>query len=324
MGLLSSLLGQGGARKGERTGAPPLATFSFSDKFVDIPGYDMFGQFDRSPNGRFFLVWRDSYGLTRNGVTETVQGRYMLFDGERAVCDARMARPNDGKVSDTGVFILNDWGSGSNLSGTFFAFRPDGSEILRQDYQANLYNNGLSRDGRWAACQTCMAPHSRDGNVLTMFDLQAGKERSRWMAESGWPEGYEFTEDGSRVILTVRDVGKFAYSMDGAFLDRQAWLDAGIASGQLQIIANVLQEAGESPDADDLRKAIDGIDAALANPRNSDSRTQAYALGLKGKCYDRLGAWTEALANYEAALAKDPKVGTKRRAAQIRKALSNK
>ncbi|MDE3021537.1 MAG: hypothetical protein KGI54_06715 [Pseudomonadota bacterium] len=306
MGLLSKLLGRGNSRKGVRAGVPPSATFSFSDRFVNIPGYDMFGQFDHSPNRRFFLVWRDSYGSSSDGVTETIQGRYMLFDGERAVCDLRMARPNDGKVSDTGVFILNDWGGRSDLSGTFYAFRPDGPEILHQDYQANLYNNGLARDG----------------NVLTIFDLQAGKEYSRWRAESGWPEGYEFSEDGSRVSLTVRGIGKFAYSLDGAFLDRQAWFDAGIASGQMQIIASLLRETGDVPNADKLRKAIGGIDAALANPRNSDSRTQAYALRLKAECYDKLGALTEALANYDAALSKDSKIGAKRRAAQIRKVLS--
>ena len=110
MGLLSKLF-----RKRDPPAKEPaprhvsFATFHFSDSFVDIRKYDMFGQFARSPNGRYLLVWRDSSNELTNDNSRTVKGRYMLFDGELALCDARMERPNDGKVADTGVFILNDW-----------------------------------------------------------------------------------------------------------------------------------------------------------------------------------------------------------------------
>lgn len=52
-------------------------------------------------------------------------GRYLLIDDDRLVVDARMQRPQDGKVADDGTFILNDWGDSDALSGTFYAFRSD-------------------------------------------------------------------------------------------------------------------------------------------------------------------------------------------------------
>jgi hypothetical protein len=86
-----------------------------------------------------------------------------------------MPRPNDGKVEDNGVFILSDWGSIETLNGTFAAFCPDGTPILSRKLKANLFNNGLSPDGRWAVCQTANAP-SDDSGRLFVFDLALGRK----------------------------------------------------------------------------------------------------------------------------------------------------
>lgn len=327
MGLLSKLFG---SKKSPGSGSvtppqtPALATFHFSDRFVRISQHDMFGEFSRSPNGRYMLVWQDAHLQAINGKTHTIKGRYMLFDRDRVLCDAHMERPNDGKVSDSGAFILNDWRSfGGELQGTFYAFRSDGSEILRQNYCANLYNNGLSRDGHWAACQTCNAPSERDGSILTIFNLDRGKEHARWSAESGWPDGYEFAENENKIFLVSRDLGKFAYSLDGEFLDRQTWQDAGIANGNVYIIANALQQMGDTPLPNVLTRMITGLDIALKKPHNSDTYSQAHILRLKGECHDKLSDWKSALECYEAALALNDKVGAKRRVSQIRKAVKD-
>lgn len=325
MGLFSWLFGNGDRPGGAKAASAGDSSFEFSDRFVDIRKYGMFGQFARSPNGRYLLVWRDSYGITTNGKSRRVSGRYMLLDGERLLCDDKMERPNDGKVADDGVFILNDWHDFTGeLRGTFCAFRPDGSAILKRDFKANLYNNGLSRDGRWAACQTCNAPDETDGSVLTVFDLEAAKEYARWRAESGWPDSYEFSENGSKVLLGVRDLGKFAYSLDGEFLDRNAWLDAGVEQGDIYIIGNLLSEIEGDQAEETLRRALAGLDRALQKPANSDPRTRAHILKLKGDCFDRLKNWKDALVCFDEALELNPKVGAKRRSSQIRKTLTEK
>jgi hypothetical protein len=123
---------------------------------VSVPEIDMIGQRFTSRNGRFTLLWRDRYWA----YGEPVGGRYVLIDGDAPVVDAGMERPQDGKVADEGTFVLNDWGDSQQLSGTFRAFRSDGSVILSRSYSANLLNNGLSKDGRLAVCQTANSPGS--------------------------------------------------------------------------------------------------------------------------------------------------------------------
>ena len=121
-----------------------------SERIVVVAELDFVGERISSPDGRFTLLWRDrhwAYG-------EPVAGRYLLIDGETVLVDQGMERPQDGKVADGGNFILNDWGDSDALSGTFRAFRSDGSVILARSYSANLLNNGLSDDGRLAVCQT--------------------------------------------------------------------------------------------------------------------------------------------------------------------------
>lgn len=314
MGMLSKLFGS--------AGAPEFATFDFDDQHVGILKYHMFGQFTYSLSRRYFLVWRDSNSHFNTDSSCTSSGRVMLFEGERVLCDLQLKRPHDGKVADSGVFIINDWDSDKDgLGGTFCAYHSDGSTIVRQSYKANLYNNGLSLDGRWAACQTCNSPDHLDGSVLTIFDLSASKERSRWSAECGWPDGYEFSEDGGKLFLVVRDLGSFTYSLDGEFLDRQAWLDAGIACGHVSIAMKILAQTGDAATSDVLHRIIVGLDTASKYPRNGDPRNQAQILTLMGQCHDKLSDWTAALKCYDAALALNSNVSVKRRATQIRKVI---
>jgi hypothetical protein len=83
-----------------------------ASQFFEIPARNFFGECARSRNGRFLLTWAD----------DSARGRYFLLCDNRILAEGRMARPNDGKVADNGTFILNQWGSGDGLRGTFRAF----------------------------------------------------------------------------------------------------------------------------------------------------------------------------------------------------------
>lgn len=91
-------------------------------------------------------------------------------------------------MADNGTFTLNDWRFTSALAGTFLAFRADGSPIIAHDFAANIYESGLSPDGRLAVCQACNASNSEDSSRLVIFDLEAG------------------VETGSGLVAAVQDV----------------------------------------------------------------------------------------------------------------------
>lgn len=247
MSWLRRLLG-GEATKSRTTASAPAAVAAtgpmrvnitaHSRRIVSMPEIDMVGERTTSPDGRYTLLWQDRYLM--NGAP--VGGRYLLIDVDTVAVDGKMERPQDGKVANNGTFILNDWGDSQQLSGTFQAFRCDGSPIVSRSYSANLLNNGLSRDGQLAVCQTCNAPGSPDSSILTLFDLAAGAEVASWTPESGWARAYEFPDGGERVRMLRGDRPSLDYSLTGDFLDRRLWLEDEVRRGTLYVIRKALGE----------------------------------------------------------------------------------
>ncbi|MGQ0588654.1 MAG: hypothetical protein ACT4N8_03855 [Sphingosinicella sp.] len=283
-------------------------------RIVSIPELDMVGERAASANGRYTLVWHDRRWIDGN-VTE---GRYLLIDGDTVFVDAKMERPQDGKVADAGTFILNDWGDSDALSGTFHAFRNDGSPLLSRRFSANLLNNGLSSDGRLAACQTCNAPGSPDSSILTVFDLAAGAVVAAWTAESGWATGYEFPEGGDRIRMVRGDRPSLDYSLEGAFLHRRLWLQDEVNRGTLYVIRKALAE-GEAATGLSVEALRSGVRRALAE---GGERFEPEAWRLLGEIEESAGNASAALDAYDRALMANPKIGVAKRAAALRKELA--
>jgi hypothetical protein len=319
MGLWNFLFG-GGNGGNPNGSAPPDLTEGdggFGRDIVNIPSSNFYGISSKSPNGRFTIAWVDG------GPDQSRRGRYVVLDRGKLVAEGKMSRPNDGKVANNGVFILNDWGAIETLSGTLTAFGPDGTSTLSRKLKANLFNNGLSADGRWAVCQTANAP-SEDSGRLFVFDLVAGKEVSSWQAESGWANVYEFSTDGTTIYLGYFDGTKFAYTREGEFIDRTLWLTVGLQKGNLLVVETLLSECDNRPSHQLTDLLFPAIDRALAAMRKDDVRTQARGLRLRGTCLESIGETGQALLAYEQALSLDPKIGVKRKASQLRKSLDTK
>lgn len=321
MGVLDWIKGTGrkpvAAKGGGSSGGS--ARYEITAGLIFINGRDFVGSYSRSPNGRFVLAWRDANDAgTRGGARANGHGRYILIDGDAIVAEGRVERPNDGKVADTGVFILNDWLFFSErLEGVFRAFQRDGAPILSRRFEANLYNNGLSEDGRFAACQTCNAD-SDYGNKLTIFDLEAAAELASVTPESGWAKDYVFPADHQTIELIYGDDARFAYDLNGNFRDRPRWIGAGLAKGDVYLIQRLMAQARPTPEPSEQAQWIKGLTVALARG-SEDLRLRALAFKLRGTCHDQNGAAEEALADFDAALAIDPKIGVKRRADALRR-----
>ena len=225
-------------------------------------------------------------------------------------------------VANNGVFILNDWEFSGALSGTFFVFRPDGRPLLSRKFKANLLNNGLSADGQLAVCQTCNSPDTQDSAILTVFDLQAEREVASWRPESGWANVYQFANGNQTIRLGYSNGGTFDYRITGEFIDRDRWIDFELAHGNLLLVESLLKDMAGGPPRALAEKLQVGIDVALAAGPRTDSRTRAWGLKLRGMCLEAQHAPSQALTAYEQALSLDPKIGVKRRADQLRKAVT--
>jgi hypothetical protein len=232
-----------------------------------------------------------------------------------------MQRPNDGKVADNGTFVLNDWRFSNDFSGIFWAFRADGSVILSRSFSANLLNNGLSADGAFACCQTANAS-TEDGSVLAVFDLSAGKEISVFTPESGWASDYEFLpEIGTVRLLYAQDGDAFAYGLDGEFTEREKWVATRLDRGDIDIVKRVMDEAGNQPEPQLAARLLASIEAGLRRLDARDKYSLSLAWKLKGEILEVLDMPQDALSAYERALTSNPKIGVKRHAERLRKAL---
>lgn len=293
-------------------------------KFMRLRSRDFYGQFLRSPNGKYALGWRDAPdegGV--GGFRESGPGRYLLIESEseRIIAEGCMARPNAGKIANDGTFILNDSGFGSRLSGVFSAFRSNGYSIITREFGANLLNNGLSDDGRFAACHTCSSDDADDSSMVIVFDLSRAIEIGRWHAESGWPDFYTFDSDRQTIGLGYRNLGVFRYSLTGEFIDRSEWIEACLVSDQpwkvLYMVERLLKDSDTRPSAELAEKLLPSIDRARL--LIDDKLEEALGWKLRGVCLDATGAFREALEAYDNALRRNSKIGAKRRADQLRK-----
>ena len=222
MGLLSWLRGNKETAIAQSAAAKSSNWMTSKSSFRFVAGMlqvddDFFGPYNMSPNGRYVLVWRDATDDgRRGGARESGFGTYKLFADQVLVAEGKMQRPNDGKVADNGTFILNDWlFSDVKLGGVFYAFRSDGSQILSRQFEANLYNNGLSTDGRRAASQTCTARND-DSSLLTLFDLETAGEIAGFVPQGGWAKSYEFG-DGNDLCLIFDNGRKTSFGTNNPF-----------------------------------------------------------------------------------------------------------
>jgi hypothetical protein len=318
-GLLDRLFG---TTKAEVVPAPPaqLQVREFSERLITIDALDFVGQFAKSPNGQFRLIWSDrNREGTVGGYRTEGHGRWALLEHDRLICEGPLERPQDGQVASDGTFILNDWMFGEGLKGRFVAFRRDGTVILAHDIAANLISNGLSNDGKFAICQTANAPGSPDNCLYMLFDLTTATEIARWAPETGWADGYEFDTVARQLFLIRRDAERVGYRFDGTMIDREGWQTRRVAAGDLMIIRSLLGDAGQVRDADFVARIITGLNRAA---QDNDVHVRARALRIRGELLEETGDGAAALVAYEQALALDPQVGVTRRADKLRKALS--
>ena len=304
------------------TSSPSLAGLleieEFGHNLVSIDALDFIGHQAVSPNKRYRLIWADrTPDGSRGGNRSEGHGSWSLLLDDRIVTAGSLERPQEGCVADNGTVILHDWMFGEGLKGRFVAFAPDGTQLVTQQFAANLMSNSLSPDGKFAICQTANAPGSADSCRCMLFDLAVGREMARWEVETGWAEHYEWDCEERRVDLCMKDGERVGYDFTGCMVEREAWQLRRIGAGDLNVIQAVLvaTSANDHPLRSEI---IAGLEVAA---RDGEIWQQARAYRLLGELHEQAGEIPQAAEAYDEALKIDPKVGVARRVEQLRKTL---
>ncbi|MFG6459280.1 hypothetical protein [Roseateles sp. BYS96W] len=257
-------------------------------------------------------------------------GSVVLLDYQADAVVLRIAdlyRPMESDVADTGAFVVCDANFGNRLSSEVLGFDATQRKVLHRSYSANVYNLAISKCGRYAVVQTANAPGD-DGNILELFDLQAGTKLFSESPSTGWADDYAFTvgEDGALKKLSVihKDTGRFNYSPSGEFLDqgtyRKARLSKGSAESRIYGARDALK--AEPANVTVVAEVLTSLDAALKELDRSRVDYVSMGLRTKGEALELLGRLPEAVSAYEEALQANPKVGVATRVAKLKKRLA--
>lgn len=339
MNWLKRLFGNGGSagresgsgtpsqKAGESLRAAP-SRIHLEDNFlrIDTPELEFFGIAGKSANGRWIVGCSESSGSDRGGSRGASNGRVVLVDSsaQKVVLQlAAVQRPNNPHVADTGVFSLEDWRFGNNLDGEFLVYSATGKKLFQRKFAANIYSSALSPCGRYACVQTANNPASSDGSLLELYDISAERTLFSTHPSEGWSNTYKFKVGPAgleKLYVSLDDVGDFAYSPAGVFLDKAlleaARLENGAYSTMIlaaeRLLKADLTEAAAS-------RALAAANKALAKGASKDSGWAAHACRVAGAAHEQLGETDEALTAYGRALSLNPKIGVKRRIEVLRK-----
>jgi tetratricopeptide (TPR) repeat protein len=280
------------------------------------------GEFHRSENGRFILSWSDMdleacrtwAGEIRAGSREKGHGGYLLLDEDKIILQGKLERPNDGKVSDQGVFILNDWMFKVEQIGTFYAFKPNGQKLIQHKFNANLYNNGLSKNGKFAVCQTANSDNE-DGNKLSFFDLD--KQKLMWKIEPipQWANNYGFDVEKEILSLFYENGRTYRYDFNGNFLDSEKWEKEQFESANGYELFEMAMEKKE-----ELKSRIANLSTynefislmKKALEKGVSEYYQSLIHRELGETYQKIGILAEAIYHFEKAISLNPKIGVKK------------
>lgn len=286
------------------------------DNFINIDKLNFFGQSHQSENGRYILTWSDYDPNSRtSGFRKSGCGSYVLLEGGKIKLHGELERPNDGKVSNQGVFILNDWMFKDELKGTFYAFNAEGQKLIQYSYEANLLNNGLSNDGNFAVCQTANNPQGEDENKLFFFNLKERKLVWKRRPETGWAKGYRFDEAEGVIYLSYDKKNSYRYDFKGNFLDSEQWEKdcIDLANGyELLKIAEKKMEQLETVNADisHYDEVIDLLKRGIEKDVPGDWKALIHR--KIGEIYCKCGENSKAIEHFEIAVKLNPGVGVKK------------
>jgi len=269
--------------------------------FLDIQELGFWGAYSESRNGQYTVAWESS-------------GRFILVKGENLLSSGKLHNPTDGKVSDFGIHVLADSLNNEKPESCFCAFDSAGHEILRQNYTANIVSIGVARSGAFAAVQTALS-ETDDAALLCLADLNSRMFCWKQSWGMNWARDYDFDEENKRLILIYPELGRFAFSYTGEFLDRDLWNIERVRLTCGKELVDVIRQLIASGE---VKKKSGEVLAALEYLRAKEwvqtmPKHGAIVYRCIGEVQEALGNLLAAIESYKRAAALDPKVGVKKR-----------
>ena len=290
-------------------------TVSFSGTVLEARSLDFMGPFSRSPNGVYAIAWDQDSGV------------FVLCKDKAVQLSGRVRNPFHGVACDCGAFALASPGQGSTRSETLRVFDQAGNALLTKRFPLNVYALGLSTSGSHVAC------HLMDGDVV-LIELAEGTVVWKVAANPTGDlrllaESLAIDVKNGWVSLDLGPGGNARIGFAGEHLDTDGIRASLLKSARespnglalFYLVRERLDQAGETIPLDAAKKILGLLDESLQLGFKDYPDFEAKVHRARGEAYEAMGQPVEALQQYEIALRMDPKVGAKRRADALKKAL---
>lgn len=292
---------------------PPKIDYSITDNVLSIG--DFTGECHQSPKGKFILAWK----------YQNENGKYILLEKGKIKLQAKMRHPDNGMVSNSGVFILSDMTS-KGMYGIFHIINADGETLVKQRCKANLGPTGISDDGRFAVCQALESTGRSDSCKLFFFDIKDRKLLWKKVPETvgterNWAKSYRF-DTKKKILYLIHDKNRaYRYTFEGTFLDSKLYRHDCISAGSniefLEAIKGLKVELSENTDLREYDALITPLEKGLKRFSDKDSKSKIHR--VLGEILHLQGNDAEAIKHFETALKLNPKVGVKRTLEKLKK-----
>lgn len=291
----------------------PKLNYSTNGTSISIGEFT--GEYHQSSKGRFILAWKSSGD----------NGKYILLDRGKIKLQAKMRHPDNGMVSNSGVFILSDLTS-KGMYGVFHVINSDGETLIKQRCRANLGSAGISDDGRFAVCQSLESTSKSDSCRLFFFDIKNKKLLWKKVPETigselNWAKSYRF-DTKRKVLYLIHDKNRtYRYTFEGTFLDSKLYRHDCINSGNdiefLEALNGLKSELSESTDPQEYVDLIVPLEKGLKRFSDRDTRSKIHR--VLGEISLLQGNNAEAIKHFETALKLNPRAGVKRTLEKLKK-----
>ena len=298
-----------------------IETIASDPLLVTIRSIDFTGAISFSENLSFAVAYSDSCrtadGSLIGGARLSGEGDVLLLKRNLLMWRKKIPRPIKACVSSTGMAAICDIGFGPELRSNILAFRDDGSTAVNETIEANLLSCAITASGDFALFNSAGSPNSQDSVKLFAYTLPSGECSFRVDFFIQELTGAFF--DGNKLTVIAEGM-KYEYSPSGALLNKfeteMAWFNREISSQYFasahRILNNCLRDTIKDQERAQLRAAYDRL---ISSDAPSDVRAKAHR--DLGEQLLAQGENVQALAAFREALSLNPRIGLKRRVAEL-------
>lgn len=293
---------------------------------VDIPDLGFLGGMSFSDSKEFAVAYGDSCkteGGWRAGARDSGEGDVLLLNGGHLLWRKKIPRPFTVAISDKGDVLICDVGFGARLNSTMWVFGANGAIVVRQPIEANLLSCAVTPGGDYGFFNSAASDNENHSCKLFTYSIASGAA----MFIVDFPiTTLEKAASGCGMVVITADGIPYQYSLQGKLLNRVETdlllFEKAIAAQWFPSAYFIVNRSMSAPELTPENRAL--LLNAYERLAASDAPPEYRAKCQReiGQEHLSRGEKELAVARFREALKLNPKIGLKRKLAELEKKLS--